>query len=42
MRLGHVGELAIKKQSQMDGLGKDHVSKLEFCENCVLGKSTKV
>lgn len=41
LRLSHVGETGLRKLSQLGCLGSDNISKLDFCEICILGKTTK-
>ncbi|GKA21706.1 retrovirus-related pol polyprotein from transposon TNT 1-94 [Tanacetum coccineum] len=41
-RLSHIGEAGLHELERRDMLGKKGLGKLEFCENCVLGKSTRV
>jgi transposase InsO family protein len=37
-RLGHISERGLQLMSEQQLLGKDKVSKLDFCEHCILGK----
>ncbi|GJV24694.1 retrovirus-related pol polyprotein from transposon TNT 1-94 [Tanacetum coccineum] len=39
-RMGHISEAGLHKLERRDVLGNNGLGKLEFCENCVLGKST--
>ncbi|GJZ41047.1 retrovirus-related pol polyprotein from transposon TNT 1-94 [Tanacetum coccineum] len=39
-RLGHISEVGLHELERRDVLGNKGLGKLEFCENCVLGKST--
>lgn len=41
LRLGNTSEHGLQKFSQMGCLRKYLISKLDFCENCVHGKSSK-
>ena len=41
-RLGHISEAGLHELERREVLGKKGLGKLEFCENCVLGKSTRV
>ena len=41
-RLGHISEASLHELEKREVLGKKGLGKLEFCENCVLGKSTRV
>lgn len=41
-RLGHISEAGLHELEKREMLGKKSLGKLEFCENCVLGKSTRV
>ncbi|GJS83328.1 retrovirus-related pol polyprotein from transposon TNT 1-94 [Tanacetum coccineum] len=41
-RLGHISETGLHELERRDVLGNKGLGKLEFCENCVLGKSTRV
>ena len=40
-RLAHISEKGLKELSKQDLLGGDKVTKLSFCEECVLGKAHK-
>nr|GEX35398.1 hypothetical protein [Tanacetum cinerariifolium]GEX38142.1 hypothetical protein [Tanacetum cinerariifolium] len=40
-RLGHISEAGLHEVEKVQVLGNKGLCKLEFCENCVLGKSTK-
>lgn len=42
LRLGHESEKGLQELSKQGLLGKDQVHKLDFCENCVLGKSKRL
>ncbi|TXG54059.1 hypothetical protein EZV62_019315 [Acer yangbiense] len=42
MRLGHMSERGVLELSKRDLLNEDQVSKLVFCENCVLGKQHRI
>ena len=42
MRLGHMSERGVLEFSKRDLLNGDQVSKLDFCENCVLGKQHRI
>ncbi|XP_020582332.1 uncharacterized protein LOC110025962 [Phalaenopsis equestris] len=42
MKLGHVSERDLQELSKQSLLCGDRVSKLEFCEQCVLGKATRM
>ena len=37
-RLGHISEKGLQIMSDQKLLGKDRVSKVDFCESCILGK----
>ncbi|GJZ18409.1 retrovirus-related pol polyprotein from transposon TNT 1-94 [Tanacetum coccineum] len=41
-RLGHISEAGLHELEKREVLGNKGLGKLEFCENCVLGKSTRV
>ncbi|GJW07711.1 retrotransposon protein, putative, ty1-copia subclass [Tanacetum coccineum] len=41
-RLGHISEAGLHELEKREVLGNKDLGKLEFCENCVLGKSTRV
>ncbi|GJT30755.1 retrovirus-related pol polyprotein from transposon TNT 1-94 [Tanacetum coccineum] len=41
-RLGHISEAGLHELEKREVLGYKGLGKLEFCENCVLGKSTRV
>ncbi|GJT58282.1 retrovirus-related pol polyprotein from transposon TNT 1-94 [Tanacetum coccineum] len=41
-RLGHISEVGLHELEKREVLGNKGLGKLEFCENCVLGKSTRV
>ncbi|KAL3623657.1 hypothetical protein CASFOL_032473 [Castilleja foliolosa] len=41
-RLGHISERGLNEMNKQGLFGKDTTKKLEFCENCVLGKSKRV
>lgn len=40
--LGHISETWLHELEKREVLGKKILKKLEFCENCVMGKSTRV
>ncbi|GKA12388.1 retrovirus-related pol polyprotein from transposon TNT 1-94 [Tanacetum coccineum] len=40
-RLGHISEAGLHELERREMLGMKGLGKLEFCENCVLGKSTR-
>ncbi|GKB57544.1 retrovirus-related pol polyprotein from transposon TNT 1-94 [Tanacetum coccineum] len=40
-RLGHISKACLHELERRDVLGNKGLGKLEFCENCVLGKLTK-
>ncbi|GKA40987.1 retrovirus-related pol polyprotein from transposon TNT 1-94 [Tanacetum coccineum] len=40
--LGHISEAGLHELEKREVLGNKGLGKLEFCENCVLGKSTRV
>ena len=40
-RLAHVGERGLKLLSKKGVFGKDQIQELDFCEQCILGKSTR-
>lgn len=40
LRLGHVSEYGLLELNKKRLLGSNQISKLEFCEKCVLGKSS--
>nr|GEU92943.1 hypothetical protein [Tanacetum cinerariifolium] len=40
-RLAHISEAGLHELERKDVLGNKGLGKLEFCENCVLGKSTR-
>ncbi|KAK0591233.1 hypothetical protein LWI29_037324 [Acer saccharum] len=42
MRLGHMSERCVLELSKRDLLNRDQVSKLDFCENCILGKQHRI
>ncbi|CAM8876608.1 unnamed protein product [Rhodiola kirilowii] len=42
LRLAHVGEKGLEKLYEQGCLGAEKPEKLLFCENCILGKATKV
>jgi len=42
MRLGHMSEKGMHLLSKQGSLGKQGISKLEFCKHCVFGKQKKV
>ena len=42
MRLGHMSERGLVELSKQGVLGVDKIEPLKFCEDCVLGKSSKV
>ena len=42
LRLGHVSEWGLTELSKQNLLCGHKVGKLQFCENCVLGKSTRI
>lgn len=41
LRLGHIGEMGLKELEKQGVFGNDRIRNLEFCEDCVLGKSTR-
>ncbi|GJW02681.1 retrovirus-related pol polyprotein from transposon TNT 1-94 [Tanacetum coccineum] len=41
-RLGHISEAGLHELEKREVLGNKGLGKLEFCKNCVLGKSTRV
>uniref|UniRef100_UPI00144403F4 DDE-type integrase/transposase/recombinase n=1 Tax=Acinetobacter indicus TaxID=756892 RepID=UPI00144403F4 len=41
-RLGHVSDRGLKELGKQGLFGKDKLDDLEFCENCIYGKSTRV
>ncbi|GKE32351.1 retrovirus-related pol polyprotein from transposon TNT 1-94, partial [Tanacetum coccineum] len=41
-RMGHISEAGLHELEIRDMLGKKGLGKLEFCENCILGKLTRV
>lgn len=41
-RMGHLSEKGLRQLSKQNLLGGDQITHLQFCENCVLGKSHKV
>ncbi|KAH9680944.1 hypothetical protein KPL71_026750 [Citrus sinensis] len=41
-RLGHMSERGLRELSKQEVLGEDKIEPLEFCEECVLGKSSRV
>ena len=41
LRLGHIGEMGLKELEKQGVIGNDRIRNLEFCEYCVLGKSTR-
>ncbi|GKE96934.1 retrovirus-related pol polyprotein from transposon TNT 1-94 [Tanacetum coccineum] len=41
-RLGHINEAGLHELEKREVLGNKGLGKLEFCKNCVLGKSTRV
>ncbi|KAH9657209.1 hypothetical protein KPL70_022963 [Citrus sinensis] len=41
-RLGHMSERGLRELSKQGVLGEDKIEPLEFCEECVLGKSSRV
>ncbi|GKB39107.1 retrovirus-related pol polyprotein from transposon TNT 1-94, partial [Tanacetum coccineum] len=41
-RLGHISEAGLHELEKREVLGNKGLCKLEFCKNCVLGKSTRV
>ncbi|KAH9724313.1 hypothetical protein KPL70_007440 [Citrus sinensis] len=41
-RLGHMSERGLRELSKQGALGEDKIEPLEFCEECVLGKSSRV
>ena len=41
-RLGHISEKGLFYLNKSNVFGKDVISKLEFCENCVLGKQHRL
>lgn len=41
-RLAHVGDKGLKILSKKGAFGKDKVLDLEFCEQCILGKATRL
>ncbi|KAH9782268.1 hypothetical protein KPL71_008823 [Citrus sinensis] len=42
LRLGHMSERGLRELSKQGVLGKDKIETLRFCEECVLGKSSRV
>ena len=40
-RLGHISEKGLKESEKHGVLGKEKIGSLEFCENCVFGKSSR-
>ncbi|KAH9650990.1 hypothetical protein KPL70_026576 [Citrus sinensis] len=42
MRLGHMSEMGLIELSKQGVLGVDKIEPLKFCEDCVLGKSSRV
>lgn len=42
VRLDHISESGLMELHKQGPFGKDQISKLEFCEHCVLGKQTRV
>lgn len=41
-RLGHMSENGLKELEKHGALGGDKISAVEFCEECVLGRSSKI
>ncbi|KAH9763957.1 hypothetical protein KPL70_001353 [Citrus sinensis] len=41
-KLGHMSERSLRELSKQGVLGEDKIEPLEFCEECVLGKSSRV
>ncbi|GJZ43815.1 retrovirus-related pol polyprotein from transposon TNT 1-94 [Tanacetum coccineum] len=41
-RVGHISKAGLHEPERRDVLGNKGLGKLEFCKNCVLGKSTRV
>ncbi|GKF27799.1 retrovirus-related pol polyprotein from transposon TNT 1-94, partial [Tanacetum coccineum] len=41
-RLGHISEMGLHVLEKQELFGKKSLGKLNFCENCVLGKSHRV
>ncbi|KAL9309544.1 putative RNA-directed DNA polymerase [Arabidopsis thaliana] len=41
-RLGHVGQKGLSELAKRGYFGKDKVSEMKFCEDCVFGKTHKV
>ncbi|GJR41256.1 retrovirus-related pol polyprotein from transposon TNT 1-94 [Tanacetum coccineum] len=41
-RMGHISKAGLHELERREVLGKKGLGKLEFCKNCVLGKSTRV
>ncbi|XP_047313773.1 uncharacterized mitochondrial protein AtMg00300-like [Impatiens glandulifera] len=41
-RLGYMSERCLKELSKIDYFGKEKLDDLEFCENCIYGKATRV
>ena len=42
LRLGHVSKRGLNELSNKDLLGNDKLGTLNFCENCIFGKSNRV
>ena len=42
MRLGHMSEKGMQILSKKGSFGDQHLSKLQFCEHCIMGKQKKV
>ena len=42
LRLGHVSKRGLNELSNQDLLGNDKLGTLNFCENCIFGKSNRV
>ncbi|KAH9680636.1 Integrase catalytic domain-containing protein [Citrus sinensis] len=41
LRLGHIGEKGLKELEKQGVLGNNKLGNLDFCEDCVLGKTTR-
>ncbi|KAH9668238.1 hypothetical protein KPL70_021339 [Citrus sinensis] len=41
LRLGHISEKGLKELEKQGVLGKEKIGSLEFCEDCVFGKSSR-
>ncbi|KAH9770104.1 hypothetical protein KPL71_012259 [Citrus sinensis] len=42
LRMGHMSERGLRELQKQEVFGNDHIAALGFCEDCILGKSSKL